>query len=224
MLNNPADMLSIVLRGALGRSGRKRARRASNFLSGRGGFLTASTLMAAAGVVWGIYDSLQANSGATGAEGAIGASGGVPQVPQASPVPQVPPIPGGVTLPSGEPMPDAMLRVIRLAVSAARADGALAPEERAQILARAREAGLESVVEAELVSARPLAEICAGVTNPDSKKDLYVLAFTIVRADETVTGAERVYLAQLAYQLGLDAAAVAQLETDTSARIDAQAE
>ncbi len=50
-----------------------------------------------------------------------------------------------------------------------------------------------------------------------------MLAFTIVRADETVTGAERVYLAQLAYQLGLDAATVAQLETDTAARIDAQA-
>ncbi len=73
-------------------------------------------------------------------------------------------------LPSGEPMPDTMLRVIRLAVSAARADGALGPQERELILARAREAGLESVVEAELAAARPLAEIVAGITNPDSEE------------------------------------------------------
>ena len=64
MLNNPEDMLGIVLRGALGRSGRKRARRATRFITGRGGFLTASTLMAAAGVAWGIYDSLKACTGA----------------------------------------------------------------------------------------------------------------------------------------------------------------
>ena len=114
------------------------------------------------------------------------------------------------------------MRVIRLAVSAARADGALSPEEREMIVARAKEAGLDAVVEAELTAARPLAEIVAGVTDSDGKRDLYVLAFAIVRADETVSGAERIYLAQLAHQLGLDAAAVAQLETETSVRIDAQ--
>jgi len=207
VLNNPEDMLGIVLRGALGRSGRKRARRATRFITGRGGFLTASTLMAAAGVAWGIYDSLKASSGASGA---------VPPIPGAPPVP--------VLLPTGEALPEGMVRVIRLAVSAARADGALSPEERELIVARAKEAGLEAVVEAELTAARPLAEIVAGVTHEDSKKDLYVLAFTIVRADETVSGAERIYLAQLAHQLGIDAATVAQLETETSVRIDAQPE
>ena len=40
------------------------------------------------------------------------------------------------------------------------------------------------------------------------KHELYILAFTIVRADENVSGAERIYLAQLAHQLGLDAATV----------------
>ena len=44
-----------------------------------------------------------------------------------------------------------------------------------------------------------------------------MLAFTIVRADETVTGAERIYLAQLAHQLGLDPAAVRAIETETAA-------
>jgi len=46
---NPADILSVVLRGALGRSGRKRARRATKYITGNGGFLTASTVLAAAG-------------------------------------------------------------------------------------------------------------------------------------------------------------------------------
>jgi len=50
VLNSPADVLSVVLRGTLGRSGRKRARRATKFLTGHGGFLSASTMIAAAGV------------------------------------------------------------------------------------------------------------------------------------------------------------------------------
>ena len=92
------------------------------------------------------------------------------------------------------------------------------------ILERAREAGLESVVEAELAQTRPLADIVRGVTDPAMKKDLYVLAFTIVRADETVSGAERIYLAQLAHQLGLDAATAQALETETATKIDSQTE
>jgi uncharacterized membrane protein YebE (DUF533 family) len=43
-----------------------------------------------------------------------------------------------------------------------------------------------------------------------------------VRADEAVTGGERIYLAQLAHQLGLEAAVVARLETEAAARIDAE--
>ena len=211
MLNNPVDLLSVVLGGALGRSGRKRARKAAHFLGGRGGFLSASTLIAAAGVAWGIYDSVKGqNQGALGATGASGAMGAVP-------VPQVPPVP---VLP--EPLPDPVLRVIRLAVSAARADGDLSDKERVLILARAREAGLEAAVEAELATPHPLADIVRGLTHAEGRTELYVLAFTIVRADETVSGAERIYLAQLAHQLGLDAATVAALESETATKIDAQ--
>ena len=200
MFNNPVDLLSIVLRGALGRSGRKRARKATRFVSGRGGFLSASTLMAAAGVAWGIYDSVK------------GAN--VPEVPSVPSVPGVPMIP--------DVLPDPVLRIVRLAVSAARADGDLSEKERGIILQRAREAGLEGVIEAELASPRPLADIVRGVTDVEGKRELYVLAFAIVRADETVSGAERIYLAQLAHQLGLDAPTVAAIESDTATKIDAQ--
>jgi uncharacterized membrane protein YebE (DUF533 family) len=213
VLNNPADVLGIVLRGTLGRSGRKRARKATRFLTGNRGFLSASTLIAAAGVAWGIYDTLkQGSSGSTG-------STGVPQVPGVPPVPMVPPVGAAV-----EAALDPVARVIRLAVSAAKADGTLSDEERALIIEQAREAGLESVVERELNQARPLAEIVGGVSDPAMKRDLYVLAFTIVRADETVSGAERIYLAQLAHRLGLDAAAVAAIENETAAKIDAEVE
>ena len=205
MLNNPVDLLSVVLGGALGRSGRKRARKAAHFLGGRGGFLSASTLIAAAGVAWGIYDSVKGQN-----RGALGASGAMGSVP----VPPVPVIP--------QPLPDPVLRLIRLAVSAARADGELSEKERALILARAREAGLEAVIEAELAAPHPLADIVRGLTHEEGRKELYILAYTIVRADETVSGAERIYLAQLAHQLGLDAAAVAALESETAAKIDAQ--
>jgi uncharacterized membrane protein YebE (DUF533 family) len=81
---------------------------------------------------------------------------------------------------------------------------------------------VESVVELELATPRPLSEIVSGVTDNQHKRDLYVLAYTMVRADESVSGAERVYLAQLAHQLGLDPASVAQLEADTAASIDRQ--
>jgi uncharacterized membrane protein YebE (DUF533 family) len=75
----------------------------------------------------------------------------------------------------------------------------------------------------ELQTLRPLAEIVGGVTDPKLKADLYTLAFTLVRADESVTGAERIYLAQLAHQLGLDATAAARLESEAAAHIDAEA-
>ena len=92
------------------------------------------------------------------------------------------------------------------------------------IVERAREVGLEAVVEAELAQTRPLSDIVRGVTDAAMKKDLYVIAFAIVRADETVTGAERIYLAQLAHQLGFDAATTQALETEIATKIDAQTE
>jgi uncharacterized membrane protein YebE (DUF533 family) len=94
-------------------------------------------------------------------------------------------------------------------------------QERAAILLQAKQAGVESVFGPEMTHPRPLAEIVAGVNEPAERATLYVLAYTVLRADEQVTGAERIYLAQLANLLGLDSATVAKLETDTGQRIDA---
>ena len=216
MLNNPADVLSVVLRGTLGRSGRKRARRATKFLTGHGGFLSASTMIAAAGVAWGIYDTLKNQNNPAVPGGSTVPLGSVPPIPS---VPTVPAMPAAF-----EAALDPLARIIRLAVSAAKADGQLTDQERAMIMARARESGLEAIVEAELNQTRSLGEIVRGVTDPAIKKDLYVLAFAIVRADENVSGAERIYLAQLAHQLGLDPAAVQAIESETADKIDSLSE
>ena len=219
MLNNMTDVLSVVLSGTLGRSGRKRARRATSFLSGHKGFLSASTLIGAAGVAWGIYDTLknqnQVPARCLGCLRCLGCH----RCRAGCRVRRFRRIPAAF-----EAAFDPVARIIRLAVSAAKADGTLNDRERAMIVERAREVGLEAVVEAELAQTRPLSDIVRGVTDAAMKKDLYVLAFAIVRADETVSGAERIYLAQLAHQLGLDAATAQAIETETASKIDAQTE
>jgi uncharacterized membrane protein YebE (DUF533 family) len=134
----------------------------------------------------------------------------------------MPPLPVMAT-PVAAPMSDAT-RMVRLALSASQADGFLSPDERSTVLARAQEAGLGDLVEQELQQPRPLAEIVAGVADPTQRATLYSLAFAVVRADEQVGGAERIYLAQLANLLGLAPAAVQQLEASAARKIDTSPE
>jgi uncharacterized membrane protein YebE (DUF533 family) len=142
----------------------------------------------------------------------MGSPGGI-----GSPTPPLPDVSGeAATIPS-----DA-LRIVRLAIAAAHADGTFTDQDRAAIVDQARAAGAEHLVEQELANRRPLAGVVAGVTDPAQRATLYVLAFGIVRADESVSGAERIFLAQLANLLGLDPDTIKTLEADTSARIDAQ--
>jgi len=211
------DIINGLLRGALG-GRRKRSRGARRALGRRGSLVNATTLLAAAGVAWGLYETWQGQR-----------SPGAPAGPTPQPGTPPPPLPGASTLPPLPPgasptLPEPVLRVIRLMISAAGADGNLGPEEREAILAEARKAGAEDAVALELESPRPLADIVAGVGDTKLREDLYTLAFGIVRADETVTGGERIYLAQLAYQLGLEKDAVARLESKAAERIDAEAE
>jgi uncharacterized membrane protein YebE (DUF533 family) len=114
------------------------------------------------------------------------------------------------------------LRIVRLAISAAYADGSMSDTERAAILDQAKTAGVAEIVEAEMQQPRPLAEIVSGVSDTAQRATLYVLAFSMVRGDEQPTGAERIYLAQLANLLGIDVATVQELEQKAATRIDAQ--
>jgi uncharacterized membrane protein YebE (DUF533 family) len=202
-----------LLRGALGGRG-KRWRGTRRAVGRRGSLVNATTLLAAAGVAWGVYETWQAQKAASGS-----AATGVSR----------PPLPGGAgtgaatpapPLPPAGELPEGVLRVVRLMICAAGADGHLGPEERRLILDEARKVGAEAAVAREIDSPRSLPEIVAGVSDPRLKQDLYTLAFAIVRADETVTGGERIFLAQLAHRLELDPASVERIEREAAAHID----
>ncbi len=126
-----------------------------------------------------------------------------PPLPAAGAAVVPPPLPGAAAPPAVNPE---VLRVLRLTLSAASADGVLSANERDAILAQARRVGAEAIVTPELDAPRLLGEIAAGVTDPRVREDLYTLAFSIVRADEQVLDGERRYLEELARHLGLDAA------------------
>jgi uncharacterized membrane protein YebE (DUF533 family) len=195
----PEDLIGALLRGAVGGRG-KRSRGATRFLTGgRGSLINASTLLTAAGLAWGAYEA------ATRKDESPAPAGGSPPPP---------PLPG---------LPPDVLRLLRLAIAAARADGRLSEQERASILAQARTVGAEAIVDQEIQQPRPLAEIVAGVSDSNTRDQLYVLAFTVVRADESVSGGERIFLAQLAHALKLDPATTARLESEAAGQIDAAA-
>jgi len=206
-------ILNGVLRSVLG--GRRRhSRRALGYLTGggRGSFWTnPTTLLTAAGMAWGIFETMQNSQGSGGATGSTGSPGSPGSMP---PLPNVGPQPGAVS-------PETM-RIVRLAISAAYADGSVSDAERAAILDQAKTAGVGDLVEAEMQQPRPLAEIVSGVSDTGQRATLYVLAYGMVRGDEQPTGAERIYLAQLAHLLGIDASTVQQLEQKAAVRIDAQ--
>jgi uncharacterized membrane protein YebE (DUF533 family) len=214
------DILNGLLRGAL--SGRKKTWRGAGRAVRGSGLINAQTLLAAAGVAWGLYETWQGQQTQPAAAPGTTARPGGPAA--AGPLAAPPPLPGtAAPVPPSEAsgFPAPILQLMRLMVSAARADGEIGPQERECILAEAREVGAEDLVLREIESPRPLGEIVAGVTDPQFKEQLYTLAFTIVRADEAVTGAERIYLAQLAHRLSMDAAVVARIEANAAARIDA---
>lgn len=205
---NPEDLIGSLLRGAL--SGRrKRHRRAASAFGLGGSHLGLRAIAGAAAVAWGLYEASQNKAAAAAA-------------PRPAPTPATPP----ATPPRAVAgVPVEVARAIRLLISAARADGDLAPAEGQNIARLASEGGpaAEALVRAELDDPRPLAEIVAGVADPGQKAELYTMAFTLLRADETVSGAERIYLAQLAHLLGLDAATAARLEAEAAASIDEEA-
>jgi tellurite resistance protein len=260
-----------VLRGVLGGRG-KRSHGTLRYLTGGGqsSFLNASTLLAVAGVAWGLWETAQQQSsggtqqswggtswgGTSRKAGDVPAYGTPPPLPQSglnvpppvppdmAPVAMVipPPLPqsapqsrGGTSRNAGDVPPykagdvppytvqPEVLRVLRLTLAAARADGTLEPRERDAILARAKEVGAEPLIAAEVDRPKDLGEIVGEVEDQRMRQDLYTLAYAIVRADEQVSDRERSWLTELAGHLRVDAGTVAGLEQQAAARIAAAA-
>ena len=225
------QLIGSVIEGALG-GRRKKRKGVTRFLTGgKSSFLNASTLLALGGLAWGVYETMtQSSAGPASAPGtpapptpprpAVGGAVVPPPLPGAAQATVPPPLPTRPTPPTMNPD---VMRVIRLTLSAARADGVLTPQEREAIMAQARTVGAADIVAGELDAPKPLAEIATGVSDARVREDLYTLAFSIVRADEQVGDGERRYLQELAGHLGLDAAAVARLEHQAADRISAAA-
>ena len=232
-------LVGSVLRGVLGGK-RKRSHGALRYLTnGQSSLLNASTLLTVAGVAWGLWETAQRSSGSPSGPSGGGLAPAPSPVSPGSGAVVPPPLPSNPTTPGPPPLPPTVtpplpaavstaapevIRVLRLTLSAARADGTLAPHEREAILAQARAVGAEALVAPELDAPRPLSEIVAGVTDPRARQDLYTLAFTIVRADEQVSDVERTYLRELAQHLQLEPDIVAELEREAARRIGAEAE
>jgi uncharacterized membrane protein YebE (DUF533 family) len=221
-------LVGSVLRGVLG-GRRKRSRGALRYLtSGRSSLLNASTLLTVAGVAWGLWETASRSAATPAATPATTPPVVPPPLPSNATAPGPPPLPQSVPAPAAavttSSVPPEVIRVLRLTLSAARADGTLAPHEREAILAQARAVGAESLVAPELDAPRPLSEIVAGAADARSRQDLYTLAFTIVRADEQVNETERVYLSELAQHLRLEPDIVGELEREAARRIGAEAE
>ena len=219
------QLIGSVIQGALGGK-RKKTRGVTRFLTGgKSSFLNASTLLALGGVAWGLYETMTQPASAA----APPPPGSPPPRPVVSGPVVPPPLPGAGGPVAPPPLPPSatpragvspeVLRVLRLTLSAARADGALSDHERHAILTQARAAGAEGIVAAEIDAPQSPAAIAAGVNDPRVREDLYTLAFSIVRADEQVLDGERQYLDELARHLSLDAAAVTRLEQQAAERI-----
>ena len=231
------QLLGTLIRGALG-GRRKRSHGTLGFLTGgRHSLLNAGTLLTAAGLAWGLYETATRQGAAIPPPASPG-GGPVPPGTGAAARTTVPPLP--VTAGSDDhaasaaspaelgtaaeqpvnaaTVPPEVLRVIRVTIAAARADGTLTAREEGAILEHARTVGAESLVAQELLQPTPLPALVADVPAVQ-RNDLYTLAFAVARADETVSGGERIFLAQLAHQLELDAAAVAELERVAAERI-----
>jgi uncharacterized membrane protein YebE (DUF533 family) len=118
--------------------------------------------------------------------------------------------------------PDALRRLVALTIAAARVDGELGEEEYGKILASAREHGAEKFVQEELANRRTIQEIVVGAMPAAFREQLYALAFGIVRADASVSSAERKWLRELALALDFDNQSAARMEQVIGTKIDRQ--
>src|SRR5436190_22842028 len=94
----PEDLVGALLKGAVGGRGKK-GRGAIQYLTGgRGSLINASTLLTAAGLVWGAYEAATQKSEGQGATPPPG--GPVPPAGGTRPPAGPPPIPGAAPAPS----------------------------------------------------------------------------------------------------------------------------
>lgn len=102
--------------------------------------------------------------------------------------------------------------MLRAMIAAAKADGEVDPEERAQLMDRLKAAGADDearrFIEEELAKPVDLYAITSEVRDVRTAAEVYAASLAAIRVD---TEAERRYLDTLALRLGLDQATVAEI-------------
>ena len=211
-------LLGVIVTEALGMRGKRHGSAASWILRGavrRPGL--AAGVLGAAGVAYGMWERSQRDQGGGGAS--------APATPQPGRSSSSGPPPLPPSLPtSADAAPDSQrqLRQLRLVLAAAQADGHVSTSEMQRVLDAARKAGAESGLLLDLATTHAIESIVASVTDITERRELYALAFGMIRADEGVNESERAWLARLASALALSAEETASLETAVSTGIDTQ--
>jgi tellurite resistance protein len=240
---DPEQIIGQLIGGFLG--GKTRRSRGGFGLStlgigGRSGYgrsggrlVNAGTLLTVGGLIWGALETMQQQGGATASSGnaappppagpAAASARGVASVgvPPLTVPPALPPIPGATPPPleagAPIPVPAALVPLLQLAVSAARADGELSDEEIAVIRVRAGELGAAALVDSELQQRRALETITPAFATPEQREIAYALAYAVVHGEGAVSAGERMYLTQLQRLLRLDHPDVERIERETLA-------
>ena len=235
------QMLGGALGGAFGGSRGKKKRRGGFGLGGGNTAMKAQVGLGLIGVAFAAYEHYtQQRGGFAGANAPHAPPGGAlhmpPPPPGARTVPPPPPPSGAGTnavvggafgpdalrdVPSGPKAPPTgssdSIVLMQAMIAAAAADGRIDDDERANILSRARDAGVDAdglrFLETELSSPKPLAAVVAA-TPRELADDVYAASVLAISLD---TEAERAYLERLAQALSIDeprrAAIHARIET-----------
>jgi uncharacterized membrane protein YebE (DUF533 family) len=230
-------LLGKVLAGAMQgkvKKGKKRKRSSDNLVGSLvGGLASGKGLITAIGLGVGAYEILRQSSALAGGGAAATtprpatAPPPRPGVPPAAP-PPLPPQHGAVVPPAVEPVAAAgsddgnhnreqelAMRLIRVMVAAAHADGRLDEQEEQRILEKLQEQGLSReerlFLLQELHAPKEIAELAAGINGPMIAQTMYSLAVSTIVID---TPEERQWLDQLAAALSLSAAMQQFIEQD----------
>ncbi len=212
-------LLSSLLGGVLTSRPKPHAQLSRFLGAGSGSIFNPKTVLTAGALGWAAYEIWRTRSGSQALAGqpVVAGTTVIPSMPP--PVPSTPP-PLPAYSAGGEGI-EPTRRLVGVLLGAARADGQLGEVEYGRLLKIAREAGGESLVGEELRAPTPLEKLAVGIPEPNARKDLYRLAFSVVRCDEGVNAAERSWLARLSSALGLDAHTVASLEREVAQGIAA---
>ena len=207
------QMLGDALGGRLGGRKRKKKSGLGGLMGGMSTGTKAKLGLGLLGVAVAAYQHYSSQPGgfAGGAQGVMGGGQPVPPPPPAGPPATPPPPPGAMPAAPGPARTQEAMHLLRAMITAAHADGLIDAEEREAILGRACDAGLDAeevqALDAEIRAPFTLEQLVVR-TPPGRQPEVYAAALLAITAD---TEQERAFLDRLAGQLGLDAAARADI-------------